>query len=76
MGSSFPTSAIFVKSRPKLSNTGVFDFGSAGLLGAVNGSSSSSLSEGRSALGSSLIPFKASYSTLVFSYIIPYLFNS
>ena len=42
IGSNLPASAIFVKSRPKLSKTGVLDFGSVGLRCAENCSAPSS----------------------------------
>ena len=77
MGSSLPRSAILVRSLPKLSSTGVLDFESVGFFddGEENGSSSSLLLPGNSALG----PFDSSriisYSSLAFSYMIPYLFN-
>ena len=51
IGSNRPSSAILVKSRPKLSSTGVLDFESAGRFGTPPASSSSSLFPGNSALG-------------------------
>ena len=58
MGSSLPSSAALVRSRPKLSRTGVFDFVSPGFLPCFSkprpSSKSSSIEPGNSSTGSIL----------------------